>query len=53
MTYQEEMDAELEFIKSLNISKDEKKRLIKILETAEFLRRKLKRIKLRHAELFE
>jgi hypothetical protein len=53
MTDDEAADADLKLIKSLNLSKEEKTRLIKIWETAEFLRRKLKRIQRKHAELYE
>ena len=54
MTDDEVTDDDLKFIKSLNnLSNEEKTRLIKILETSEFLRRKLKRIQRKHAELFE
>jgi hypothetical protein len=50
MTDDEAADADLKFIKSLNLSKEEKTRLIKILETSEFLRRKLKRIQTKNTE---
>lgn len=53
MTDDEAADSDFKFIKSLNLSNEEKTRLIKIWETSEFLRRKLKRIQCKHADLFE
>ena len=44
MTDEEVMELELEFIKSLQLSIDEKDRLIKLWNTCDFLRRHIERM---------
>lgn len=45
MTDEEAMELELEFIKALQLSIDEKDRLIKLWNTCDFLRRQNERIR--------